>query len=267
VQDYPPRLKKLSAVNGEAFRVIRYGPEVGQFGELWEAARAGRYPPVAVLIHGGFWRARYRLDLMHSLAADLRSRGYAVWNLEYRRIGMAGGGWPGTFTDVAAGMDILADLGQEYRLDTSRTVAVGHSAGGHLALWSAARHRLPDGWGRPRVTPAAVVSLAGVCDLVRAAQLRLSNGAVTELLGGTPSQVPRRYAQACPRQLLPLGTAQTTVHGTADDDVPIELSSGYRDAAVLAGDRCKFLPVVGADHFDLIDPAAGAWAQIVGLLT
>src|SRR5207237_1668082 len=120
---------------------------------------------------------------MHALAADLCDRGYAIWNLEYRRAGN-GGGWPGTFTDIAAGIDMLPGLARRYRLDPHRVTVIGHSAGGHLALWAAARRRLPSAWRRPQVIPSQVVSLAGVCDLVWAAQQRLSNDAVAGLLGG-----------------------------------------------------------------------------------
>jgi acetyl esterase/lipase len=291
---YPPRLQRLSVARPGSFELIRYGTQADQFGELWpsrpsapagpspaglppagpspaglppaEPSPAGLSPagpaPVAALIHGGYWRAAYRLDLMHGLAADLCSRGFAVWNLEYRRAG-AGGGWPATFADIASGLDALAGLAGRHHLDVSRVTVIGHSAGGQLALWAAARLRLPSAWPRPQVLPAHVVSLAGVCDLTQAARLRLSNDAVPGLLGGTPEQVPDVYAAACPRLLLPLGARQTVVHGSSDDNVPFMLSAGYAAAARQAGDPCEFLPLPGADHFDLIDPATPAWAAVI----
>ncbi|GIH14738.1 alpha/beta hydrolase [Rugosimonospora africana] len=157
---YPPELAALTATGPDAYLTVHYGPDPNQFGELWPAARDGDWSgsrrgarraepdrsnhpaPVVVLVHGGYWRDRYRLDLMHAMAADLASRGFAVWNVEYRRVGSPGGGWPGTFLDVAAAFDALADLAGRHRLDLSRIAAVGHSAGGHLALWACGRHRL-----------------------------------------------------------------------------------------------------------------------------
>jgi acetyl esterase/lipase len=262
---YVPRLQQLATASTGACREIAYGVEPGQFAELWPAARPGP-SPVAVLIHGGYWRERYRLDVMHALAAGRASRGWAVWNLEYRRTGMPGAGWPGTFRDVAAGIDALAGLAGEHRLDLARVAFIGHSAGGHLALWAAARDRLPPSWARPAVRPAHVVSLAGVCDLAEAARRRLSDGAVLELLGAGPGEAPEVYQQACPRRLLPLGAGQTIAHGTRDEDVPFELSSEYAAAARRAGDRCEFLPVEGADHFDMIDPASPAWEHLDGVI-
>ncbi len=258
---YPARLQRLTVADPAAFEVIRYGRGREQFGELWRPDIPSPRP-VTVLIHGGYWRAAYRLDPMHALAADLRSRGYAVWNLEYRRVGNRGGGWPGTFADIAAGLDALVSLAVRHRLDTGRVTVIGHSAGGHLALWAAARQRLPASWGRPQVVPVHAVALAGVCDLVRAARERLSNDAVAGLLGGGPAEVPGIYRQACPRLLLPLGVRQTLVHGEADENVPVALSAGYAQAASEAGDRCVFLPLPGVDHFDLIDPASPAWATV-----
>jgi len=228
-------------------RIVRYGPDPEQFAELWAAP--GR-APVVVLVHGGYWRHRYGLEGMRPLAASLSEQGYAVWNLEYRRTGGPGGGWPGTFLDVAMGLSAM-----DGAVDPARVAIVGHSAGGHLALWAAAR-----------LKPSLVVSLAGVCDLTEAARLHLSNDAVVELLGGRPDEVPDRYARACPTLLLPLGIPQLVVHATDDADVPFALGSRYAAAASAAGDDCEFLVLQGVDHFALIDPATAAWATVADRL-
>ena len=245
------------------YETVRYGTEPDQFGQLWPPAGTGRVPARAVvLLHGGYWRHRYRLDLMEPLAADLSARGYAVWNLEYRRIGTPGGGWPNLFRDVAAGLDALTGVAG-HGLDPSGVAVVGHSAGGHLALWAcAARGRSGPG----RTAPTFAVSLAGVCDLVEAARQRLSHGAVLELLGGEPAEVPDRYREACPTLLLPLGVRQLVVHGTEDGDVPFEFGPRYVTAARAAGDECELLALPGVEHFALIDPASAAWAAVAARL-
>jgi acetyl esterase/lipase len=267
VQDYPPELRALAGAEAGAYRIVHYGQDAEQFGELWlpgPAAGTGDGParPVVALLHGGYWRARYRLDLMHALAADLAARGYVVWNIEYRRVGSAGGGWPGTFQDVAAAVDAVAGFAS---VDLSRVTLIGHSAGGHLALWAAGRARLgpdaPYGLGRPpAVTPKLVVSLAGVCDLTEAARRRLSDGAVFDLLGGSPQELPDVYDVACPARLLPLGVPQLAVHGTDDTAVPLEITTAY---AAAAGPECTPLLLPGVDHFAVIDPASDAWAAVV----
>src|SRR5689334_2191024 len=156
---------------------VSYGEDAAQFGELWRPAGTVR-PGVVVLLHGGFWRARYDLSLARPLAADLAERGYPVWNLEYRRVG-AGGGWPSTFADVAAGIDRLADLD----VDVSSVATIGHSAGGQLAVWAAGRPALPDGavGSAPRVRVSAAVSQAGVLGLAAAAVREVGSGAVADL--------------------------------------------------------------------------------------
>ncbi len=153
-------------------------------------------PPTVILIHGGFWRQPFRRELMSPLAEDLTGRGYATWNIEYRRLG-DGGGWPETFLDVAAAVDQLAEV--DAPLDHARVAVLGHSAGGQLALWVAARHRLTDGPGaRPRLRPTVVVALAAVTDLVTATEEGLGSRAAQALLGGPPTQHPARYARVCP---------------------------------------------------------------------
>lgn len=261
--DYPQRLAALTPVLDPPPLVHRYGTEAEQFGELWLPSTPGPHPVVA-MIHGGYWRRRYRLDVMHALAADLRDRGVAVWNLEFRRIGSPGGCWPGTFEDVGAGFDALGELSERHGLNVRRTAVLGHSAGGHLALWCAARGRLPGSSGlAPRLRPAAAVALAGIGDLQEAAHRRLSQDAAVELMGGWPSQAEASYRMASPAALLPLGVPQVLVHGTADTHVPFELSEGYWKAARTAGDDCELIRLEGVDHFELIEPARPAWGTVV----
>ena len=232
-----------------------YGSGSSQVGELLlpdgDGGRDG--VPVAVVIHGGFWRERYGRDLMDPLCADLARRGWAAWNLEYRRLGDGpggGGGWPATGEDVLAGTAHLAQL--DAPLDLGRVVTAGHSAGGQLAVWLAAR--------ASRVRVRAAVSLAGVTDLALAHELRLSDGVVEAFLGGRPEQVPERYADASPAALVPLGVPVLCVHGTADDAVPIAVSEAFAARARAAGDDVDLRVLEGTGHLELIDPDDAAWS-------
>lgn len=256
-------------------RRIRYGPEQAQFGELYLPAATGPWP-VVILIHGGYWRARYDLALMDGLATDLAERGYAAWNIEYRRVGDSGGGWPGTFLDVSRAADFLRELSASYSFDLERVVSIGHSAGGHLALWLAARPRIPldspiagssitleeDRQAAP-LPLAGAISLAGVLSLETAWRLHLSNDAVIELLGEGFADAPERYIAASPAALLPLGVPQVLLHGTNDAHVPIEISQAYAREAQMAGDSVTYLELEGIDHFDLIDPRSSAWHMTI----
>lgn len=245
---------------------LLYGPDALHFGDLRLPAGAGPHPVVA-LIHGGFWRARYGLDLMDGLGEDLARRGIASWNIEYRRVGDPGGGWPGTLEDVARATDHLRTLAETYPLDLTRLVALGHSAGGHLALWLAGRARLPAGLpgaSGPGYCPVAgAIGLAAVTDLVEGWRRGLSVDAVAAFIGGTPATAPERYAVASPRALLPLGVPQALVHGAADDIVPPALSRDYAAAATAAGDAVRLHELPGVEHFAVIDPTSAAWAAIV----
>ncbi|MGY1744935.1 alpha/beta hydrolase family protein [Blastococcus sp. SYSU D00695] len=238
---------------------VAYGPHPDQFLELTLPAGDGP-APVAVVLHGGFWRAAYGVDLARPLAADLAAAGFAAVAVEYRRVG-AGGGWPRTAEDVAAALDALPGLGEAARLDLGDVTVVGHSAGGHLAAWAAGRARLPAGapGAGPRVRVAAAVLQAGVLDLARADGQDLGGGAVRELLGGPPT--PQLLALASPVALLPTGARVLCVHGTGDDVVPAEQSERYADAAGRAGDDV-LVRLVPGDHMGLIDPAGPAWAVV-----
>jgi acetyl esterase/lipase len=245
---------------------LAYGTGEFQFGDLYLPEKAGPYP-VAILIHGGYWRAHFGLDLMHGLAADLARRGIAAWNIEYRRVGNVGGGWPGTFLDVAQATDYLRTIAIASPLDLERIVPVGHSAGGHLAFWLAARQRIarasPVSPHETSLIPAGVLSLAGVLDLKQAYALHLSNDAVVGLLGARPDEDWARYMAASPGELLPLGIPQVLIHGTADGHVPLQVSRDYAAAAKLAGDPITYLELPGVDHFAIIDPATESWQRIV----
>jgi acetyl esterase/lipase len=184
------------------------------------------------VIHGGFWRARYDLSLGRPLAADLAERGYVAWNLEYRRA-KAGGGWPATFEDVAAGIDLLAAL----PVDTERVVAVGHSAGGHLAAWAAGRGKLPAGapGANPQVNLTGVVAQAGVLALADCARERVGDTAALDLMGGSPDTLPEEYRLADPIAAVPLPVPVLCLHSRGDDNVPYSYSERYVAAATAAG--------------------------------
>jgi pimeloyl-ACP methyl ester carboxylesterase len=239
-------------------RPIPYGPAPEQVGDLWLPDDADGPRPVAALWHGGGYVPEAGRAIMEPLARDLCRRGWAAWNLEYRRLG-SGGGWPQTFTDVADGLDRLAGLRDDGEpLDLDRVVAVGFSAGGPLALWSAARHE-------GRVHPAAVVSQGGIVELEAVARDDGIEAYVGKWLGD-PDAVPEIYAAVDPAALLPLGIPILLVHGEADENVPPSMSTGFAERARAAGDDAEAVVVAGAGHFDHLDPASEAWAVVTGWL-
>jgi acetyl esterase/lipase len=203
---------------------------------------------------------------MRGLCRDLAGRGWIAWNVEYRRLGrLSGGGWPTTFADVAAAIDHLHEIRTDARLDLGRVVSFGHSAGGQLAVWAAARPRLPRGAPGcdPRVRVAAAVAQAGVVDLRLAYELGLSKGVVGDLLGGGPDRFAARYALASPAELVPLGVPVLLAHGGRDDVVPPSVSEAYAEAARAAGDEVELVLLAGEDHFGHIDPANPLWGAVV----
>ena len=262
--------------DGNEVKVKRryYGNLDYQFGDLRIPDNEGPHP-VAVVIHGGFWRSAFGLDNVADLAKSLAKHGMATWSIEYRRVGQVGGGWPGTLMDAAQAVDYLTELAKNNNLDLNRVVTIGHSAGGHLALWLAARHSLPEDsvlktMGAPLALQGAI-SLAGVADLslmweVHGISEETSgnkNNPVRELLGGSPVEVPERYAQASPIQLLPLGVPQVLIHGALDINVPIGISQSYKNVADSMDEDVKLVEIPSAEHFKLIDPKSDAWQVVL----
>ena len=228
---------------------LQYGAHASQFVDFRRSAGSARATaPLVVVIHGGFWRARRPLTYAGHMAIALGRAGYVTANIEYRRIGEEGGGWPGTFEDTLAAIAFARARGPEFGADPGRTLLVGHSAGGHLALLATAH--LSDLRG--------AVSLAGVARLRRAYELGLGDGVVAEFLGGDPRQAPERYREADPSH-YPSTVPRVLLHGTADDIVPCEVSRDFPRPR-------RYVEVAGADHFAFIDPESAEWPRVVGEL-
>jgi acetyl esterase/lipase len=237
---------------------VAYGPDPNQFLDLRVPAvgKTKGLFPLVINIHGGYWRAKYNLDHCGHLCAALTAKGLVTANLEYRRVGDRGGAWPGTFADIRVAYQFLKQNAHSRKIDAQRIVVMGHSAGGQLALCLAAHE--------PSVT--RTVSLAGVVDLQRAYQLRLSDDAVVEFLRGKPDEVPDHYAEADPIRLSITHPRQWLIHGSADDVVPVDFSREYVAAKQKRTGKEKedvhLLEIPGAGHFDLIDPRTAAWKEI-----
>jgi acetyl esterase/lipase len=246
--------RHVSSTSAPGTRTIAYGDGPAQFGEL--TLPEGTPKGVVVVVHGGFWKAAYDLSLGRPLAASLADHGWAAWNIEYRRVGN-GGGDPATFDDVAAAIDVL----HEQDLPLDRVLALGHSAGGHLATWAASRGRFPQ-WPT-KVDLTGVVSQAGVLDLESAYDDDLGAGAVRGLLGHPPGF---RDAPLDPIRQVPLEVPVHCVHATADDTVPVSQSRSYVAAARAAGATAELTVIEGGDHFVVIDPASDAWRRTLGIL-
>lgn len=232
------------------FRVA-YGSDPNQFGDL-RVPPGKKSTPVIVNIHGGFWRAKYDLQHAGHLCAALTRGGYATLNLEYRRVGNAGGGWPGSFEDVVSGYRFVSQIAKRYDLAANKTLVMGHSAGGQLAVCLAAHES----------SVKRVLSLAGVLDLNEAYRLHLSNDAVVGFLGGTPSSVPEHYREADPMELK-VGARQSIVYATNDEDVPPDFSRRYTEGKQRGGENVRLVEIAKASHLDLIDPLSPAWETVV----
>jgi acetyl esterase/lipase len=244
---------------------IRYGEGPDHVADVWLpsslASEPAAVPPLVLVLHGGFWRSTYGREIAGPMSAALRDDGYVVAAVEYRRTG-AGGGWPATCDDVAAATRALPALvaraTRTAPAELASTVLVGHSAGGHLALWAGSQAGVPG--------LAGVVSLGGVNDLTRADELGLDragdDGAVAALLGGRRDEYPERYAAADPMQLPPPPAPVVLIHGLDDGVVPVELSRRYASYAASAGADVQLVELPGVEHFGPIDPLSPAWSHV-----
>ena len=225
----------------------RYGPHRLQRADLYLPRGEGPHP-VAILIHGGSWQAKYGRWVMRLVAADLVRRGRAVWNVGYRRLGRGeGGGWPATFDDVAAAIDALAAVAERRpgTLDLGDVALAGHSAGGQLALWAASRPG-------SAVAIARVAALAAVCNMSKADIAR-------DVLGGSPGQVPERYDAVDPIRRVPLPMPTLLVHGADDETVPVQRSREYAAAARAAGGDVELIEPPDTEHRAFVDPRSEGW--------
>jgi acetyl esterase/lipase len=240
---------------------LSYGPAALQVADVWVPDGAGPHP-IVLMVHGGCWQSEIAdRRIMNWIAEDLRRRGIAVWNIDYRGVDRPGGGYPGTFQDAAAAADALRAHAGEYRLDPSRLVAVGHSAGGHLALWLAGRPRLPRGSPLRSLDPIpihAVVSLGGLPDLEEAARSR--NGCGNEVVGQLTSG---HFADTSIPRLAPLGVPQVLINGMQDRIIPTAYAEGYAAPMRAAGDDVRVRMIDRTGHVELIAPETAAWAAAV----
>jgi acetyl esterase/lipase len=244
---------------------MHYGDDPNQFAELRFPKGEGPFPLLFV-VHGGFWQAEYTLSHIGHLCAAFTSEGIIACNIEYRRIGNPGGGWPGTFQDIRLAVrNILKALSDDSRFDRGRTAIIGHSAGGHLALWLVGNHRISKGSPLHNDEEQQIrraISLAGVSDLRSAWKKKLGHGTVTRLMGGTPDEHPDRYDAGSPIELLPTGARHVLVHGTADNTVPLSQSEAFIERAEKLGDRPTLVKLDGIGHYELIDPESEAWPRV-----
>jgi acetyl esterase/lipase len=254
----------------KADQTVHYGPAPSQVAELFLPKTKGPHP-VVVLLHGGCFLKQYEgFPQTSALAADLAGRGYAVWNVEYRKLGEAGAGYPGTFQDVASALDRLKAEGPKYDLDLRRVVAIGHSAGGHLALWAAGRARIPAASPLHAADPlkiGAVISLAGIGDLQgqgKVFAIPCGDDTIDRLVDTARRKQP--YADTSPAELLPSGARVVMVHGVLDPVMPPYTGRDYVAKLRKAGDAGELVTIPNAAHFDLVIPTTAAWKEITAIL-
>lgn len=242
---------------------FQYGPGEFQFADLRVPEGDGPFP-VVVLVHGGCWLAEYGLGHLAAMAQALTDSGVATWTLEFRRVGNEGGGWPGTFLDVAQGTDYLRTVAAGHNLDLNRMVVSGHSAGGHLALWLAARHNLrPESelYAADPLPFAAVIALAPAADLEETYRNQTCGGASQQLVGGTPEEYPQRYIDGSASALLPLGIPQVIINGDHDEGW-MAVSRVYQDKAKAAGETVEIIIPRNAGHFELVMPTSSTFKLV-----
>ena len=246
---------------------ISFGDDPANFGDLRLPSGPGPHP-VAVLIHGGCWLEIADLQYFDTMAVALTEAGIATWNIEYRRIDSEGGGWPNTFLDVAKGVDHVRELAAEHALDLDRVITVGHSAGGHLALWAAGRPRVPEKselYSPDPLPVAGAISLAGIPELRRYRDMdppTCGAGTVDRLMGGGPRDVPARYRAGSPFQLLPLEVAQRHITGRDDPIAPPAQVRAYNYESQSAGDDSELIIVPNAAHHEVVWPESDAWPVV-----
>jgi acetyl esterase/lipase len=251
---------------------ISYGADPLQFGELWLPGGKGPHPLI-VMIHGGCWRADLPgLELQYPLTEGLVAHGWAVWNIEYRRIGHAGGGYPGTFQDVAHAVDAVRGFAKAKNIDLGHVVFMGHSAGGHLAAWAGARGKLPAGgalWTKDPLLPNTVVTLSGMNDLEAYHDKgpdACGGPTVVENLVDFKTRGAEAYADTSPVKLLPTERGQLVISAEFDHIVPPKFGEAYGSAAIKSGDPVQVMTIPGAGHFELIDPRSAAWTTLFPLV-
>lgn len=246
---------------------LAYGDDALQFGDLRLPDGPGPFP-VVIVIHGGCWLSRWGLQNSTALADALRDAGVATWNIEYRRMGDAGGGWPHTFLDVGRAADHLRIVARTQPLDLARVVAVGHSAGGQLAMWLAAASRVPRTSEIAREDPLPLkgaVALAGIADLAdfRTYSSSTCGDVVDPLLGGTPEQVPERYAAASPVRLMPFPVPHVQITGSLDGVMPAAALARHQAAAQTSGTAFELVVLDGLGHHELMSPHTAAFPVLV----
>jgi len=257
-----------SLMSGVPGKKISYGKDPLQFGELQIPKGSGPFP-VVMFIHGGCWLAKYDIQSTRPLALAFKKAGFAVWNLEYRRVGNVGGGYPNTLLDVGAGADYLRVLSKEHPLDLARLVVMGHSAGGHLALWMAARAKIPQGhdlYQRDPIPVRGVVGLAPASDLTYLHEGKQCDHIAQRLMEGSPSEVPERYKFTDTATMAPIGVPQTLILGI-HDTIWTPVGKSYIARARAAGDT-QITPITAPDsgHFEMIDPDSSTFALVIDAL-
>ena len=244
---------------------IAYGEDPLQFGDLRLPSGDGPHP-VAIFVHGGCWRSKFDIKHSSKLTAALAQNGIATWSLEYRRVGDPGGGWPASFQDVSRGAEHLKEIALNYQLDLSRVILMGHSAGGHMALWLAARPQVPEGTPLAVDDPIAVkgvLALAPATDLAELHAAKVCDHIIDKLMHGSPERFPARYRWSDPVTLAPAGVAQRLILG-AHDEICAPWGERYFKIASERGDDVQKIDAPESGHFEMINPDSSSWSIVLG---